>query len=418
MNPRAAYFGTKPTEVTWINVKQRGAVGDGSTDDTAALQAAIDAVGAGGVLYVPSGTYKTTTALNLRDKIAIRGDGDGVSVINQTSTSAGVFAGTDVDRVELADLKLQGPGSGTGTGLRLELGSNPHVEYLDLCRVTVAGFGVDGIDVENPIVSRLSRVTAQSNGRYGINLHGQPGGAAGTSTVLEACYGNANATAGYRLLNMAYSALVGCAADNNGIGYLIDSCFAVTGNGCGGESNTTNAVKVVGGYGVGWRSLFVYDNKGVAVLVTGNAAAVVIEQAIDVEPNATATNFIKTDAGCRAALVACNNTTANSLAAGTTSTLTDAAGNLSVAGTIAAAGTTFTLGGDGVLERSSAFTLRAQNNLHVGSTLQHNGANLGFYGGGPTTQPTVTGSRGGNAALASVLTGLAAMGLVTDSTTA
>lgn len=36
----------------------------------------------------------------------------------------------------------------------------------------------------------------------------------------------------------------------------------------------------------------------------------------------------------------------------------------------------------------------------------------------PTSKPTVTGSRGGNAALASLLTGLAALGLLTDSTTA
>lgn len=43
---------------------------------------------------------------------------------------------------------------------------------------------------------------------------------------------------------------------------------------------------------------------------------------------------------------------------------------------------------------------------------------LAFYGGSATTQPTITGSRGGNAALASLLTALAAFGLIVDSTTA
>jgi hypothetical protein len=43
---------------------------------------------------------------------------------------------------------------------------------------------------------------------------------------------------------------------------------------------------------------------------------------------------------------------------------------------------------------------------------------LGFYAATPVTKPTITGSRGGNAALASVLTQLAALGLITDSTTA
>ncbi len=40
---------------------------------------------------------------------------------------------------------------------------------------------------------------------------------------------------------------------------------------------------------------------------------------------------------------------------------------------------------------------------------------LAFFGQTPTTLPIVTGSRGGNAALASLLTGLAALGLVTNS---
>jgi hypothetical protein len=42
---------------------------------------------------------------------------------------------------------------------------------------------------------------------------------------------------------------------------------------------------------------------------------------------------------------------------------------------------------------------------------------IGFFGTTPVAKPTVTGSRGGNAALASLLTQLAAMGLIVDSTT-
>lgn len=43
---------------------------------------------------------------------------------------------------------------------------------------------------------------------------------------------------------------------------------------------------------------------------------------------------------------------------------------------------------------------------------------LSFFGGALASKPTVTGSRGGNAALASLLTSLASLGLLTDSTTA
>lgn len=53
-------------------------------------------------------------------------------------------------------------------------------------------------------------------------------------------------------------------------------------------------------------------------------------------------------------------------------------------------------------------------NLLLGSA----GASMSFYGAGPVAQPSVTGSRGGNAALASLLTALDALGLITDNTTA
>ncbi|XXX75838.1 hypothetical protein WMF30_50130 [Sorangium sp. So ce134] len=52
------------------------------------------------------------------------------------------------------------------------------------------------------------------------------------------------------------------------------------------------------------------------------------------------------------------------------------------------------------------------------STLRVGNAKLGFFGAAPASKPTVTGSRGGNAALQSLLTALAGVGLVVDSSTA
>lgn len=54
----------------------------------------------------------------------------------------------------------------------------------------------------------------------------------------------------------------------------------------------------------------------------------------------------------------------------------------------------------------------------VGGNLAHGGTNAGFFGATPGAKPTASGSRGGNAALASLLTGLSGLGLITDSTTA
>jgi len=50
------------------NVVQYGAVGDGATDDTAAIQATINAMGDNNTIYFPPGDYSISDALDFRDK--------------------------------------------------------------------------------------------------------------------------------------------------------------------------------------------------------------------------------------------------------------------------------------------------------------------------------------------------------------
>jgi Fe-S cluster assembly scaffold protein SufB len=61
--------------------------------------------------------------------------------------------------------------------------------------------------------------------------------------------------------------------------------------------------------------------------------------------------------------------------------------------------------------------MTAAGSLAIAKDLAHRGTRAGFFNTAPATKPTVTGSRGGNAALASLLTALAGLGLLTDSTT-
>jgi hypothetical protein len=61
--------------------------------------------------------------------------------------------------------------------------------------------------------------------------------------------------------------------------------------------------------------------------------------------------------------------------------------------------------------------LNLGRNAVVGGTLKVTG-NVGFYGTTPAAKPTVSGSRTDGSALASLLTALAGLGLITDSTTA
>lgn len=64
---------------------------------------------------------------------------------------------------------------------------------------------------------------------------------------------------------------------------------------------------------------------------------------------------------------------------------------------------------------AAALVVHDNARLQIIGALDHDGSQAGFYGTAPVSKPTVTGSRGGNAALASLLTALADLGLVTNS---
>jgi len=57
------------------------------------------------------------------------------------------------------------------------------------------------------------------------------------------------------------------------------------------------------------------------------------------------------------------------------------------------------------------------NNIEINGALDHDGTTLGFYNTAPVAKPTIVGAKGGNVALANLLTALASQGLLTDSTT-
>jgi hypothetical protein len=82
---------TKSTPV--VDVRAFGASGDGETDDTDAIQAAIDAAGdRGATIYLPAGTYLISETLTIEnDYVRICGDGDGHTTIQQSDVAENVI---------------------------------------------------------------------------------------------------------------------------------------------------------------------------------------------------------------------------------------------------------------------------------------------------------------------------------------
>jgi hypothetical protein len=316
----------------FVNVKDQpfGAFGDNSADDTVALQAAIDAAHIAGkaIVYLPPGTYKITSALTVYTGTTLMGAGRESTCIKQYSTTATGLYGRDIASVKLTDFFIEGPASGSGIGIDFgwtipEVGNLPYLYFQNLL---VKNFGSDGVRLQTPIVSTFINVTAQSNAVHGFNLT-----EGGTSCTFQSCWARENGAAGYRFYQSVYQALVGCAADNNGLGYYIQDSQTVNFFGCGAEGSVNN-----GGVYNGRNWLFdnssvcvlegcwITNNRNIGVHVSNGSNAIELDVA-DNSPNASAVSFIKTDTGTSATITSLHNTTANSLAADTVTTLNDGA---------------------------------------------------------------------------------------------
>lgn len=106
-----------------VNVKNYGAIGNGITDDTLAIQTAINTAGEGGSVFIPSGTYKISAQLVVFSKFQMRGAGTGATQINQVTNNTPIIVSrsyvsalsyTPVGNLTIKDIRLNGTSTGSG----------------------------------------------------------------------------------------------------------------------------------------------------------------------------------------------------------------------------------------------------------------------------------------------------------------
>lgn len=272
---RVTGLGADVAEVAELTypVTRFGAVGDGVADDTAAIQAAIDALpDRGGAVLFPAGTYKISNSLIIPNAFMARGDGSSSTVIWQTSTTRHGFLGNDTLHLTLSGMKLTGPTTGTGIGINLMRTNNAAINYINLDDVVLRTWGLDGIAGANIIVSSWRQVQAYGNGRHGYNIYGL-NGVVGTSISMDACYANENKGNGFNIGTMAYVAMSGCASEKNQIDYNLSNCQGVSLAGCGSEQAAATALMISGGASLDI-NMWIYARKGEGVRIRNNAKGV------------------------------------------------------------------------------------------------------------------------------------------------
>ena len=171
-----------PTSSLVVSVKTYGAKGDGRTDDTAAIQAAIEVVaGTGGTLLVPDGTYMINAILNsnkgliLRSNMTLRmSSGAVLKAITNGSPAYAILYLPRVTNVNIIGGTVEGDRSthtGTlgesGMGISVATSANVFIEGVTAKECWGDGFYVGGTNCTN---ITLCNVVADHNRRQGLSV--------------------------------------------------------------------------------------------------------------------------------------------------------------------------------------------------------------------------------------------------------
>ena len=163
-----------------VNVKEFGATGNGVTDDTAAIQTAVNA-SAGKTLLFPQGVYIVTT-VNIISNISITGAGTDLSIIKRKSSSPGtgsIFACDGKYDITINDITFDGNKANQTNGSNSVTFFNCYSWEVTGCRFINAkansgyGAGVAAVNGQNDTLiyrSKIQDCFFDSNDGVGIYI--------------------------------------------------------------------------------------------------------------------------------------------------------------------------------------------------------------------------------------------------------
>jgi hypothetical protein len=216
------------TDLGWINVKDYGAQGDGTADDTTAISNAIADLNADGegVLYFPPGQYLTSGGFTITANAMILGMGsgdfegdDGVSEILCNSATATLFT-INSDRATFRDLALRNTaGTTPSAGAGIVVTSSNISQRVNYESISVYGFYIN-IDVQVGVDWYMHGSFVFAPVLYGIKIQNTVNADAGDwsisdSTIIAKAY---NSTAGIYILSSGGGKIINTKINGNAPG--------------------------------------------------------------------------------------------------------------------------------------------------------------------------------------------------------
>jgi polygalacturonase len=162
-----------------VNVRDKGATGDGQTDDTNAIQVAIDVVAEkGGTVLVPNGTYMVSAVgdnrLSLKSNVTLRlTNGAVIEAIPNGSEKYSVLRISNASNVAVIGGTLEGERdqhSGTTGEWGMGIWIGEGAEHVTISGVTAANMWGDGFYIQDANDVKLCSVTADNNRRQGLSI--------------------------------------------------------------------------------------------------------------------------------------------------------------------------------------------------------------------------------------------------------
>lgn len=167
-----------------ISVKDYGAVGDGVTNDTAAIQAAINT---GKTIFFPQGSYIITAALTVSTAgQRLFGDSMGGTIIFQNTISENGFVITATERNSLEYLRIVANGTNTKVGIKVSAGINSTYK-----NITVNNFDI-GIECLNSNQTYFDNIFLVDNLTYNMQLRSSAGSCIDTTVTNSYLAGTAS----------------------------------------------------------------------------------------------------------------------------------------------------------------------------------------------------------------------------------